>query len=184
MRSRWRQRAPLWAALFLAFVLWSVVFSAANMLLGGVIEERSNKIMDTLLTSVTPIEILTGKLIAVAAVSATLHGHWGALGGWLLNFAAANSAGGIFPQIAAAFVEPRLIASFVIGFIAGYLMFGAIFLALGSLCESIQDAQTLLGPVSLVLALPMMLLAPALDNPERADRRGGLLVSAVHAVLC
>lgn len=161
-----RQRAPLWASLFLAFVLWSVVFSAANMLLGGVIEERSNKIMDTLLTSVTPIEILTGKLIAVAAVSATLLVTWGSMGAWLLNYAAANSAGGVFPQIAAAFVEPRLIASFVIGFIAGYLMFGAIFLALGSLCESQQDAQSLLGPVSLILALPLTFLAPAMDNPD------------------
>lgn len=45
-------------------------------------------------------------------------------------------------------------------------MYGAIFLALGSLCESIQEAQTLLGPVALVLAMPMMLIAPALDNPN------------------
>ena len=42
----------------------------------------------------------------------------------------------------------------------------AIFLALGSLCESIQEAQTLLGPVALILAVPMMLIAPALDNPN------------------
>jgi hypothetical protein len=59
-----------------------------------------------------------------------------------------------------------LLAAFGIGFLAGYLMYGAIFLALGSLCESIQEAQTLLGPVALVLALPMMLIAPALDNPN------------------
>jgi ABC-2 type transport system permease protein len=45
-------------------------------------------------------------------------------------------------------------------------MYGAIFLALGSLCESIQEAQTLLGPVALVLAMPMMLITPALDNPN------------------
>ena len=59
-----------------------------------------------------------------------------------------------------------LVQFFGIGFLAGYLMYGAIFLALGSLCESIQEAQTLLGPVALVLALPMMLIAPALDNPN------------------
>ena len=53
-----------------------------------------------------------------------------------------------------------------IGFVAGYLMYGAIFLALGSLCESLQEAQTLLGPVALVLAMPMMLITPALDNPN------------------
>lgn len=71
-----RQRAPFYAALLLSFVLWSVVFSVANMLLTGVIEEKSNKILDTLLTSVTPLEMLIGKLLGVAAVSATLFLFW------------------------------------------------------------------------------------------------------------
>ena len=161
-----RQRAPSFAALALAFILWSVVFSVANMLLTGVIEEKSNKILDTLLTSVTPLQMLIGKLLGVAGVSATLFLFWGALGGTLLSMAATSMADSFVGQIAAAFIEPRLIAAFAIGFVAGYLMYGAIFLALGSLCESIQEAQTLLGPVALVLAMPMMLITPALDNPN------------------
>jgi ABC-2 type transport system permease protein len=161
-----RQRAPSFAALALAFILWSVVFSVANMLLTGVIEEKSNKILDTLLTSVSPLQMLIGKLLGVAGVSATLFLFWGALGGTLLSMAATSMADSFVGQIAAAFLEPRLIAAFAIGFVAGYLMYGAIFLALGSLCESIQEAQTLLGPVALVLAMPMMLITPALDNPN------------------
>ncbi len=161
-----RQRAPFFAALALAFILWSVVFSVANMLLTGVIEEKSNKILDTILTSVSPLELLIGKLLGVAAVSATLFLFWGALGGVLLSSAATQLSESVFGQIAAAFLEPRLIAAFLVGFVAGYLMYGAIFLALGSMSESIQEAQTLLGPVALVLAMPMMLLTPALDNPN------------------
>jgi len=161
-----RDRAPFYAAIALAFVLWSVVFSVANMLLTGVIEEKSNKILDTLLTSVSPLEMLIGKLLGVAAVSATLFLFWGALGGGLLGLAAEQASMSVFGQIAAAFLDTRLLAAFVVGFVAGYLMYGAIFLALGSLCESIQEAQTLLGPVALVLAMPMMLVTPALDNPN------------------
>lgn len=161
-----RQRAPFFAALALSFVLWSVVFSVANMLLTGVIEEKSNKILDTILTSVTPLQMLIGKLLGVAGVSATLFLFWGALGGTLLSMAASSMGDSMFGQIAAAFLDPRLIVAFGIGFVAGYLMYGAIFLALGSLCESIQEAQTLLGPVALVLAMPMMLITPALDNPN------------------
>jgi ABC-2 type transport system permease protein len=161
-----RDRAPFYAAIALAFILWSVVFSVANMLLTGVIEEKSNKILDTLLTSVTPLEMLIGKLLGVAAVSATLFLFWGALGGGLLGIAAEQASTSVFGQIAAAFLDPRLLVAFSIGFVAGYLMYGAIFLALGSLCESIQEAQTLLGPVALVLAMPMMLITPALDNPN------------------
>ena len=161
-----RERAPFYAALALSFILWSVVFSVANMLLSGVIEEKSNKILDTLLTSVSPLELLTGKLIGVAAVSATLFLFWGVIGGALLSMAATTMSNSILGQVAAAFLEPRLIAAFLIGFVAGYLMYGAIFLALGSLCESLQEAQTLLGPVALVLAMPMMLITPAFDNPN------------------
>jgi ABC-2 type transport system permease protein len=161
-----RERAPFYAALALAFILWSVVFSVANMLLNGVIEEKSNKILDTLLTSVSPMQMLIGKLLGVAAVSATLFLFWGALGGGLLSMAADRASDSMLGQVAAAFLEPRLLVAFFIGFIAGYLMYGAIFLALGSLCESLQEAQTLLGPVALVLAAPMLLITPALDNPN------------------
>jgi len=161
-----RERAPFYAALALSFILWSVVFSVANMLLSGVIEEKSNKILDTLLTSVSPLQILVGKLIGVAMVSLTLFLFWGALGGGLLTLAAERAGDSIFGQIAAAFLEPRLIAAFLFGFVFGYIMYGAIFLSLGSLCESLQEAQTLLGPVALVLAVPMMLITPAMDNPN------------------
>jgi ABC-2 type transport system permease protein len=161
-----RQRAPAYAALALAFILWSIVFSVANMLLSSVIEEKSNKILDTLLTSVTPMELLIGKLLGVAGVSATLFLFWGALGGTLLSIAATQLGDSVLGQVAAAFLDARLLTAFAIGFIAGYLMYGAIFLALGSLCESIQEAQTLLGPVALVLAIPMMLVMPAMDNPN------------------
>lgn len=161
-----RERAPFYAALALAFILWSVVFSVANMLLNGVIEEKSNKILDTLLTSVSPLQMLIGKLLGVAGVSLTLFLFWGALGGTLLTMAADRAGDSILGQIAAAFLEPRLLVAFFIGFVAGYIMYGAIFLALGSLCESLQEAQTLLGPVALVLAMPMMLITPALDNPN------------------
>jgi ABC-2 type transport system permease protein len=80
--------------------------------------------------------------------------------------AADRASDSMLGQVAAAFLEPRLLVAFFIGFIAGYLMYGAIFLALGSLCESLQEAQTLLGPVALVLAAPMLLITPALDNPN------------------
>lgn len=161
-----RERAPFFAAVALAFILWSVVFSVANMLLSGVIEEKSNKILDTLLTSVTPLELLIGKLLGVAAVSATLFLFWGGLGAVLVSQAASAVIDSPVGQIAAAVAEPRLIAACATGFVAGYLMYGAIFLALGSLCDSNQEAQTLLGPVAIVLSMPMLLIGPALENPN------------------
>ncbi len=165
-----RQRAPFYAAVAMVFVLWTFVFSVATMLLNGVVEEKSNKILDTILTSVSPLQMLIGKLLGVAFVSLTLLLFWGALGGVLLtalNERATDSPiGHAVGAFASAFLDPRLLVAFLIGFVAGYLIYGAIFLALGSLCESVQEAQTLLGPVTLVLAIPIMIVTPALDNPN------------------
>ncbi|MCR6645604.1 MAG: ABC transporter permease [Terricaulis sp.] len=110
--------------------------------------------------------MLAGKLLGVAFVSLTLFVFWGALGGGLLAVAADRAAESWLGQIASAFLDPRLITAFFVGFVFGYLIYGAIFLALGALCDSLQEAQTLLGPVALVLAVPMMLITPAIDNPN------------------
>jgi ABC-2 type transport system permease protein len=118
------------------------------------------------LTSASPLELLIGKLLGIACVSLTLFVVWGGIGGGLMYYASQNAPDGNLAQAAAAFLDPRLLAAFGIGFVCGYLMYGAIFLALGSLCESAQEAQTLMWPVALVLAAPMLLVAPALDNPS------------------
>lgn len=160
-----RDRAPFLVAMALAFVLWMSVFSISNMLLTGVIEEKSNKILDTLMTSVAPAQILAGKLFGVAAVSLTLFGVWGAIGGFAL-FEAAQGAGGLLLGATEALRDPMLIATFVASFVLGYLLYGVLFLAIGSLCESLQEAQTLISPLFLVLAAPMLLLLPSLENPD------------------
>ena len=110
--------------------------------------------------------MLIGKLLGVAAVSLTLFLVWGGIGGALINVAAQQAAESNLSKIALAFADPRLLTAFGIGFVTGYLIYGAIFLALGALCDSLQEAQTLLGPVTFILAMPMMLVAPALDNPN------------------
>lgn len=156
-------RAPFVVGAILAVVLWSAVMGVANMLLTGVIEEKSNKILDALLTSATPLQILVGKLFGVAAVSFTLFAVWGALGGLVTSVAPRDGAAG--EMIAAAF-NPGLFALFGVFFLGGYLIYGALFLGLGALCDTLQEAQSLLGPVLMVLTLPILLIGPAFQNPK------------------
>lgn len=159
-------RAPFLAAIIFGFVLWSAVFGIANMLLTSVLEEKSNKILDTLLTSVSPLQLLIGKLVGVAAVSVTLFSVWGLLGSILLHFASTRAPDSLIGQIATAALTPELLGAFLLLFALGYLFYGAVFLALGSLCETIQEAQALMAPIFVVLVAPMMLLGPAFNNPN------------------
>ncbi|MEQ9505077.1 MAG: ABC transporter permease [Hyphomonas sp.] len=160
-------KAPTYVAGGLAYFLWLMVFSIIQYLLMGTIEERSNKIFDTLLTSVKLPELLAGKLLAVFAVTSTMMLSWSLFAGAGSVFAATQSPAimeMIRPFIAAA-TDPGLIIPALISFILGYVLYGAIFMALGSLCDTIQEAQTLLSPMMILLMLPMFAIFIAFQDP-------------------
>lgn len=162
-------RAPFVAAIAIAFMLWTLIFSVVNYLLMGTIEERSNKIFDTLLTSVRLPELLAGKLIAVLAVAMTLMTFW-MLGGAVMSLAVAGAlppdALDMVGTIAAAALKPSIVIPALLSFVLGYLMYGSIFLALGSLCDTIQEAQTLMSPLLVLLMVPLFMLIVAIDDPS------------------
>jgi ABC-2 type transport system permease protein len=161
-------RMPFLAAFAMSVLLFSAVLGVANMLLMGVIEERSSKALDMLLAVARPIDILIGKFAGVAAVSVTLILAWSLVG---LAFVsglggAGGAAGGIATNFIAAMSHPSLVLTFLAMFGFGYLMYGSAFLALGSLCETIQEAQTLMTPIILLLLAPMLVLPGAVQNPD------------------
>lgn len=158
-------RAPFIVAIALAFVLWMAVFSVANMLLTSLIEEKGGKIIELLLSTARFQDILIGKLLGVAAVSVTLFLVWGGVG-VLLSTAGGSAIASIDPELLDllnAVFDPGLLLAALFFFAFGYLMYGAIFLAMGSLCDTLQDAQTLMGPVIWALMLPMLILVFSLQ---------------------
>ena len=162
------ERLPIVMGVATAFGLWIVIFSVVNMLLTAMIEEKGNKVLEMMLASARHHEILTGKLLGVAAVSATLLIFWGGLasiGGLAIQqlMAAADIPAA---EILAALFDPALLGPAIGYFIVGYLMYGAVFLAIGSLCETIQDAQTLMSPMMLVMMMPLFLVMMAIDAPD------------------
>jgi len=160
--------APTVVSVGIAFLLWMLIFSVVNYLLMGTIEERSNKIFDTLLTSVKLPHLLAGKLIAVLAVSMTLILFWS--GGSLAAMAYAGSALPpdaleIVSSVAGAVVKPSILVPAVLSFLFGYLMYGAVFLAMGSLCDTVQEAQTLMSPMLVLLMVPLFMVFIAISDP-------------------
>jgi len=164
-------QAPFVVSIMMAFSLWFLIFSVINYLLMGTIEERSNKIFDSLLTSVKLPHLLAGKLIAVLLLALTLMAFWG-LGSTLLTWFMREN----IPEDVASFLgtmitaaaNPALFVPAVISFILGYLMYGSMFLALGSLCDTIQEAQTLMTPLFVTLMAPLAMLAFAVADAESA----------------
>lgn len=145
-----------------AMLLWSVIFTGAGILLNGVIEEKSSKVLEVLLSSATVPEILFGKILGVAGVTFTVLGVWGGVGAVLMNiFAPAQAA-----DVAKVLFSGGLLFYFAFYLVCGYLMYASVFTAIGSFCETTREAQTLLGPIMILLTIPVIFLSQALRRPD------------------
>ncbi|ABI77592.1 putative membrane protein [Hyphomonas neptunium ATCC 15444] len=160
-------RAPTLVSAALAYFLWLMIFSIIQYLLMGTIEERSNKIFDTLLTSVQLPQLLAGKMLAVFAVTSTMMLSWSlfAVGGSIISASQVPGMGDMIAPFLAAATDPMLILPGLVSFVLGYILYGALFMALGSLCDTIQEAQTLLSPMMILLMLPMFAIFVAFQDP-------------------
>ena len=157
-----KDQAPGLAAMASAFVLWMSVVTGAGILLNSVIEEKSGRILEVLMSSASIPEILGGKILGVAALSATVLAVWGALGlGVMLK-----GSPGQLGQVLGALSAHGLIVYFALFFIGGYLMYASVFAAIGAFCETTREAQTLLGPLMILLSVPILFLTTAVQRPD------------------
>jgi len=143
--------------LAMVYLLLVTVMTTGSMMLQGVIEERSNKLLESILATVHPSQLMHGKLIGLGAIGLTILGVWvGAAVG------AALSVQGVVADIVkpslAAFDQPWMIFAMLFYFVAGYLIISMLYLAIGALSNSLQDAQSYLMPVIMIIMLPVVFM--------------------------
>ncbi|MET3666923.1 ABC transporter permease [Caulobacter sp. 1776] len=157
-----RDRLPTFVGLMAGFLLWSMAMTGASILLNSVIEEKSSKILEVLLSSASAPEIMGGKILGVAGLTLTVLGVW-ALGA---AFALVNFAPGLAGDLVAVLLGKGLVFYFGVYLVVGYLMYAALFAGVGAFCESQRDAQTLLGPIMIVMTIPLVFMTQALRSPD------------------
>ena len=144
-----------WAPVGFVYLLWIGIFTISQMLLNNTVEEKSNRIIEVLLSSVTAGELMMGKLAGIAGIGLTMIGVWMGSLVAILSLSAGPEAE--FPtMLLDVLLGSGLIYWFVLYFCLGYLLYAGIFLAIGSLCNTIKDAQNLMGPVMLVMMVPII----------------------------
>jgi ABC-2 type transport system permease protein len=148
----------------LTYMLLVVVFGVGNLLLTNTIEERSNKIVEVLLSSVTANQLMLGKLIGIAAVGLTMPaifliaGAAVALGG--------GEDSGPAREVLSVLFSTHFLAVYLFYFFCAYAIFAMIFLAIGALSNSLQDAQSFMGPVMLLVFAPVPFVPMIFQNPN------------------
>lgn len=157
-----RDRLPGIVGLFAAFLLWSMILTGAGILLNSVIEEKSNRVLEVLLASASSAEIMFGKILGVAGVTLTVLAVWAAVGGVAASILQPETAA----EVAAVLFGKGLIFYFGFYLVGGYLLYAAIFIAVGAFCETTREAQTLLGPVMALLTIPIVFMTQAIRRPD------------------
>jgi ABC-2 type transport system permease protein len=143
-----------------SYMLLMSLMLSGSWMLQGTVEERSNKLMETLLACVSPAELMHGKLIGTVAVGLTMVCFWVACA-IVAAFASQGLIADFLRPALAPLAQPGIALAMIFFFVAGYLMISMVFLAIGAMSDSMRDAQAYLTPVMLVIALPSTIIAQA-----------------------
>ena len=154
-----------WAPSAFVYVLWLAIFVIIQMLLNNTIEEKSNRIIEVLLSSVTPGELMMGKLFGIAAIGLTMVGAWMLALFGILSWKA-GGASELAGQVLAVLKGSNLIPLFSIYFLLGYLMYAAFILSIGSVCNTIKEAQSYMGVLTMFLMVPLLTMTFIPKDPN------------------
>jgi ABC-2 type transport system permease protein len=146
------ERVFMSAYIFL-MMLFLLIMTSGQMLVRSVIEEKSNRIVEILVSSCSPTELMAGKILGLSGLGLTQMAFWAAMG-------VAVSA-----QFNVTLIDPGHAFLLVVYFILGYLFYAAIFICAGSPLNTEQEAQQVTSYLVLVLILPIMLAIPAMRDP-------------------
>jgi ABC-2 type transport system permease protein len=139
-----------------AFLLLVSIFSSSGFLLRGVAEEKENRIIEILLSSVTPSEILTGKIFGLGAVGLLQIVVW---------LAAITLGSGYALPIK---IEPITLFLAVIYFVLGFLFFASMMAGIGAVTSSLQESQQIAGIFTFAAASPLIFMQLILTSPDSA----------------
>lgn len=156
-----------WAPVAFVYFLWMAVFSISQMLLTNTIEEKSNRILEVLLSSVSPLQLMSGKIVGIMWTGLTM------ILSWVLStivlvtvLPGLMGAKGDIVNFASIARDPILLTSFVVYFTLGYLFFAALLVGIGSVCNTVKEANNLMMPVTVMLMLPLFAMIPISKDPN------------------
>ncbi len=155
-------------AFVLALILYMTVIFYGQIILRGVIEEKSSRVVEIVLSSLRPFQLMAGKILGIAAVGFTQYAIW-ALFGIAATRYSGNVVSRFFPEAAGLqipTIPAYIFIYFIIFFILGYFLYGTMYAGIGSMVNNEKEAQQLVMPVTMFLVVPIMLMWFIIRNPD------------------
>jgi ABC-2 type transport system permease protein len=173
--------------LFAGYLIYMFVFLYATQIMRGVIEEKTSRIVEVIISSVKPMQLMLGKIIGIAGVGFLQFVIWVGLTAALYvglsatlladafnpetiaQMQAQPEAGGMATEVLSALQSinyPLVLTSFLFYFIGGYLLYGALFAAVGSAVDAESDTQQFMLPLTLPLILALLVSMRIMESPD------------------
>jgi ABC-2 type transport system permease protein len=147
-------------------IIYMTVLMYGIYVMRGVLEEKSSHIVEVIISTVKPFELMLGKVLGIGAVGLTQMLLWSALGRALSAPAVlgANGLAGLeLPTI-----PVSLMVFFVVYFVLGYLLFGTLYAGVGAAFDTEQDAQNFQAVITIFLVIPLVLIVQIMNQPDGA----------------
>ena len=152
------------------FLIYMFIFVYGAMVMQGVMEEKTNRIVEVIVSSVKPFDLMMGKLVGIGLVGLTQFGIWAivvlgvSFSGIFLSdsFAMFQSIAGLFGSIN--LIE--ICCYFVLFFIGGYLIYASLFAAIGAMVNSQEDTQQYMMPITILILFAIYAGIFSAKNPD------------------
>ena len=174
------------------FIIYMFIMMYGAMVMQGVMEEKTNRIIEVMISSVRPFDLMMGKIIGIGFVGLTQVFLWGiittilvSVGGFMFSGgvdvaslqagpqmgmmdanALASSSGNEIMGIINSINIAEIGISFIIYFIGGYMLYASIFAAIGSAVDSQEDTQQFMAPVTIFMIFALYAGIYSMENPD------------------
>jgi ABC-2 type transport system permease protein len=147
-------------AILLTMTLYTSILLWGAAIMNGVLEEKTNRVVEVIASSIRPEAFFAGKLLGVGGAGLTQFLIWG-LSMLAFGSYAATAPGGSVPEI-----PPLVAVAAVVYFVLGFFLYGALYGAAGAAVNTQQEAQSLAFPLMMPLPLSIMFAPAVLGSPD------------------
>jgi ABC-2 type transport system permease protein len=150
-----RRFARSMGAFIYLFIMFMSMMTPSQMLVTSLIEEKSSRVVEVLLSAVSPLELMAGKILGLVGIGLTTA---------LLYVIALCAVAGSTRLLQAP--NAALLALFLVYYLLGFAMYASIFAGIGAAFNTLKDAQTVMMPLSFLLVLPVMFWMSIAQHPN------------------
>lgn len=154
-----------WLTFFLPYVItflfYIVILTSSSLMLNSIANEKVNRVMEILMTSITPRQMLTGKIIALGLAGLLQTVVWLGAGMLLLKI-----SGRSFPLAAAIQLPGTILIWGILFFLFGYAVYASLMAGIGALVPNLREGSQLTTVVIMPMVVPLMFVGTLLNTPD------------------